>query len=524
MDLAKHPTGEPLLTTGELAAREDFTLGGVIVSPSTRALRGPLGSVDLEPRVMQVLVVLADAAGQVVTRETLFNRCWGGVYVGDDSLNRAVAAVRRAVAAVGGRFEIDTIPRTGYLLKVPQGDGTDAESRQPDEGRDGRLSRRGALVAGGAVAALSAAGLWLATRDRGDPRATALIAKGRQAMLASMPDSDSQATRYLREAVRLDPDNAEAWGLLSLVLRDAAEEAPVDGVSKAVMETQTAANRALALDPKEPNARTALVTVRPEFGRWADTEDGLRAILRDTPNCVPALSYLVIILQSVGRARESFDLNEKALALEPLSPVHLFRRGVKLWILGDTAAADLAIDRALQLWPRQPAVWHGRLMIFAFTGRADAGLALVNDVASRPALPPEFFDNWRVSLQALATRSPRDIAAARNMNLAAAPKNPSFAVWAMMALSALGELDAAFTVADGTLLRRGPLIGTLAAGKGQLGVNDQYWRRTMNLFTPATAAMRADPRFRALCEGMGMMAYWRKRGIWPDAMYHLDFR
>jgi hypothetical protein len=46
----------------------------------------------------------------------------------------------------------------------------------------------------------------------------------------------------------------------------------------------------------------------------------------------------------------------------------------------------------------------------------------------------------------------------------------------------------------------------------------------MNLFTPATAAMRADPRFRALCEGMGMMAYWRKRGIWPDAMYHLDFR
>ena len=44
---------------------------------------------------MQVLVVLADAAGQVVTRETLFNRCWGGVYVGDDSLNRAVAAVRK---------------------------------------------------------------------------------------------------------------------------------------------------------------------------------------------------------------------------------------------------------------------------------------------------------------------------------------------------------------------------------------------------------------------------------------------
>ena len=76
MDIAKQPSGEPLLTTAELAAMADFTLGGVIVSPSTRSLRGPGGGEDLEPRVMQVLVVLAGAAGQVVTRETLFNRCW----------------------------------------------------------------------------------------------------------------------------------------------------------------------------------------------------------------------------------------------------------------------------------------------------------------------------------------------------------------------------------------------------------------------------------------------------------------
>src|SRR5215212_1767259 len=122
MDLAKLRAGEPMITTADLVAREDFTLGGVIVSPSTRALRGPAGTEDIEPRVMQVLVVLAEAAGQVITRETLFNRCWGAVYVGDDSLNRAVAAVRRAVETVGGRFEVDTIPRTGYRLVVPKGD------------------------------------------------------------------------------------------------------------------------------------------------------------------------------------------------------------------------------------------------------------------------------------------------------------------------------------------------------------------------------------------------------------------
>src|SRR3954447_12977028 len=129
-----------MVTTAELAARDGFRLGNVVVCPPTRRLRGPSGSIDVEPRVMQVLVVLADAAGQVVTRETLFNRCWGSVYVGDDSLNRAVAAVRRAAALAGGGFEIETIPRTGYRLTgaAPQPVGDDSEVRDKARG----LSRR----------------------------------------------------------------------------------------------------------------------------------------------------------------------------------------------------------------------------------------------------------------------------------------------------------------------------------------------------------------------------------------------
>ena len=199
MDVAKQPMAEPLLTTAELAARADLTLGGVIVSPSTRTLRGPLGSVDVEPRVMQVLAVLADAAGQVVTRETLFNRCWGGVYVGDDSLNRAVAAVRKAVGTVGGRFEIDTIPRTGYVLKVPKGDGTDLEVH----GQASKtISRRGAVVAGGAVVALGATGLWWRDRSQSDPRFEALMARG-----------DGNRPQGLRHRRQSDDQNLRGGGV-----------------------------------------------------------------------------------------------------------------------------------------------------------------------------------------------------------------------------------------------------------------------------------------------------------------------
>jgi hypothetical protein len=92
----------------------------------------------------------------------------------------------------------------------------------------------------------------------------------------------------------------------------------------------------------------------------------------------------------------------------------------------------------------------------------------------------------------------------------------------MMVLSALGRIDDAYAVAEGTLLRRGPLIGTIWAGKMSTAVTDLQWRRTMPLFTPAAAAMRADPRFISLCDGMGMTAYWRSRGIGPDPMFGIE--
>jgi len=42
------------------------------------------------------------------------------------------------------------------------------------------------------------------------------------------------------------------------------------------------------------------------------------------------------------------------------------------------------------------------------------------------------------------------------------------------------------------------------------------WRFTPWLFTPPVAALRADPRFEALCQGTGLTDYWAKRAVKPD--------
>ncbi len=38
----------------------------------------------------------------------------------------------------------------------------------------------------------------------------------------------------------------------------------------------------------------------------------------------------------------------------------------------------------------------------------------------------------------------------------------------------------------------------------------------MMMWDPATASMRADPRFMPLCRDMGLVDYWRQSGHRPD--------
>lgn len=511
------PEHHLLLNTAELAARPDFDLGKSVISPSARTIRGPRGAAPVEPRVMQVLVVLADARGSVVTRETLFRRCWGEVFVGDDSLNRAIAGVRRLAGGIGdGTFEVETVPRTGYRLKVTSNGGSQPQLQAtPDLSLVS--SRRWILGTGVAAAAAAGLGIWSSLRNSIDPRAAELIDRGRQALRHDLPSSDEQGVGFLRQAVAIEPNNAEAWGLLAFALRNVAENAPPQETATAVRASESAARRSLALDPQEGNALAALATVRPYLGDWIAAEDRLRNVLAVAPNNAPAMSHLVTLLQSVGRARDSWIWNERVAALEPLSPVHQFRKALKHWIFGRVAQADLTVDHALQLWPRHPGVWNARLLIFAFTGRPLAALAMLEDDQTRPpGLTERATEVWRKSLVALDTRSAGDVAAARAANLAAAPQSPGFALNAIMVLSMLGEPGSAFAVAEGLFLRRGPLIGTLWTGSGQMPVNDMRWRRTMPFFTPAAATLRVDPRFLALCEGIGLTDYWDRRRIRPD--------
>ncbi len=83
-------------------------------------------------------------------------------------------------------------------------------------------------------------------------------------------------------------------------------------------------------------------------------------------------------------------------------------------------------------------------------------------------------------------------------------------------LTALDRLDAAFSVANGYLLRRGANVMPLRYAHEPPTQSDQRHRKTLMLFIPVTAPLRADPRFIDVCRGCGLVDYWRRSGHWPD--------
>ncbi len=101
----------------DLAREADLRLGSALVRPSLSEVVAAGQTIRLQPRVMQVLVALARADGEVVSRDELLASCWAGLAIGDDAINRCIGRLRRlSEEEAPGAFAIGTLPRIGYRL------------------------------------------------------------------------------------------------------------------------------------------------------------------------------------------------------------------------------------------------------------------------------------------------------------------------------------------------------------------------------------------------------------------------
>jgi DNA-binding winged helix-turn-helix (wHTH) protein/Tfp pilus assembly protein PilF len=187
---------------------EGATVGAWRVSARAGRLSRQGVERTVEPKVMDLLVLLASRPGEVITREEIVGALWPETIVGDDTLARVVSKLRKAFDddAKTPAF-VETISKRGYRL-IAEVD------LAPAAVMPARRWRQSAFAA--VAAALLAIGVW---STAGAPSETAtLIARAKDYYFQYTRADNEAAIELYERVLEAEPDHAEARAGLATAL------------------------------------------------------------------------------------------------------------------------------------------------------------------------------------------------------------------------------------------------------------------------------------------------------------------
>ncbi|MBQ4890728.1 winged helix-turn-helix domain-containing protein [Shewanella sp. MMG014] len=119
--------------------KEIFFFGEWQVDPNSNSLKFGKKTKQLEPKAMDVLILLCERSGEVLSSDDIVNDCWPDSDIGDNPLHKIINQLRRAFddKATSPRY-IETIRKRGYRtiaeVNFPIGHETLAEQQQWQSG------------------------------------------------------------------------------------------------------------------------------------------------------------------------------------------------------------------------------------------------------------------------------------------------------------------------------------------------------------------------------------------------------
>ncbi len=141
---------------------QPFTLNGRCVKPAPRTISYAGEVLEVEPRVMAVLLALAQRSGKIVRRQELIDLVWSGAPGADQSLNNAISLLRRALHDVDAENRlIKTAPKQGYKLCGKIDPVRDEANERASSVRTGPFQKWRLAVLGGAFVIISSTVLLL---------------------------------------------------------------------------------------------------------------------------------------------------------------------------------------------------------------------------------------------------------------------------------------------------------------------------------------------------------------------------
>ena len=106
---------------------DGMRLGSFVLRSSERQLLRDGQPVELGARAFDLLLVLAEQPGRLVTKATLLERVWPKLVVDENNLPAQIAGLRRVLGAAA----IRTVPGFGYRLELEVGRSTAAAAAEP---------------------------------------------------------------------------------------------------------------------------------------------------------------------------------------------------------------------------------------------------------------------------------------------------------------------------------------------------------------------------------------------------------
>jgi DNA-binding winged helix-turn-helix (wHTH) protein len=265
-----------------------------VLDPNRHVLTREGQVVPLSPHLVDILAHLASHAGELVTKEALFERFWPDVNVTENTLTRAIADIRKALAddAAAPKF-IQTVARRGYRFVAVD---TGKPASQQDPLHDYARGRRAleALDANRLPDAIHAFEQAVSAMPDYAPMHTGLASasflqyEATRALNTPNREPLRRAITHARRACELDPLLGEAWATLGFVLAAAGE----------LEEARVVTRRAAALEPTSWRHHFRL-----SLASWG--EERLRACDR-TLSLLPDFAPARFAAAMVFTARQAF--------------------------------------------------------------------------------------------------------------------------------------------------------------------------------------------------------------------------
>src|SRR5579871_2204845 len=449
---------------------EDFRLGCLTIHPLSSEVETKTSVERLEPRVMQVLVLLSRKRGEVVTRSQLVDCCWAGRVVGDDAIQRCMARLRRLGETHGG-FEIDTITRVGYRLR---------EST---------------------VAAV-------------DSFVSELLEHGRELAVGfGKPGAVRRGIALLEEAVARVPSLAPAWALLAQSqVQYRAREAPEHEVESLRAAIAISVERCLRLDPNNGGALACLAFIEPPMGAFDRQERILERALASSGSADVIAPYSAFCA-SVGRNREALALAERAWADDPRHQGIANWRAILLWQNGLAKESKEALFQIIETGGLTGPMLGHAAVLAAYDADWEAMDRLLH--AANKFLERDHDHGLQSALATVSLLRNPSPASRRQVLHRARDRLAKTGTVSLGTLVLLSHLE---MVEDAYALAGQASFADLARGSARLRSADIGFHV---LFSPPARRLRQDARFALLCTTLHLGEYWMKSGRWPDCAVQL---